>query len=70
MRSAQYLSAPDRTARILRGSAIVTQAVARRQREAAYQSKIEQASEMKGLCYGISGMVLALTRPHRQSNAA
>ena len=70
MRSAQHLSTPNRTARRIRGSAIVTQPVARRQREAAYRSKIEQASEMEGLCYGISGMVLALTRRHRQSNAA
>ena len=68
--SAQHLSAPDRTARILRESGIMTQAIARHQREAAYWSKIEQASEMEALCYDISGMVLALTCPHRQSNAA
>jgi hypothetical protein len=70
VRSAQRLSAPDRSARILRESGIVTKAVARHQRKAAYQGRIEQAREMEALCSGISGMVLALTRPHQQSNAA
>ena len=70
MRSAQHLSAPDRTARILRESSIVTKAVARHQREAAYRGKIEQAREMEALCSGISQMALELTQPHQQSNAA
>ena len=70
MRSAQYLSAPDRTDRILRESAIVAKAIARHRREATLQGRIEEACEMETLHSGISGMVLALTRPHQQSNVA
>jgi hypothetical protein len=70
MRSVQYLSAPDRTARILRESAIVAKAIARHQREAASQGRTEEAREMEALCSGVSEMVLTLTRPHQQSNAA
>jgi hypothetical protein len=70
MRSAQYLSAPDRTDRILRESAIVAKAIARHRREATLQGRTEEACEMETLHSGISGMVLALTRPHQQSNVA
>ena len=70
MRSAQYLSAPDRTDRILRESAIVAKAIARHRRETTLQGRTEEACEMETLHSGISGMVLALTRPHQQSNVA
>jgi hypothetical protein len=70
MRSVQRLSAPDRTVRILRESAIVAKAIARHRREAMLQGRIEEAREMETLHSGISGMVLALTRPHQQSNVA
>jgi hypothetical protein len=70
MRSVQYLSAPDRTARILRESAIVDKAIARHQREAASQGRIKETREMEALCSGVSEMVLELTRPHQQSSAA
>jgi hypothetical protein len=70
MRSVQRLSAPDRTVRILRESAIVAKAIARHRREAMLQGRIEEAHEMETLHSGTSGMVLALTRPHQQSNVA
>lgn len=70
MRSVQYLSAPNRTARILRESTIVAKAIARHQREAASQGRTKEAREMEALCSGVSEMVLALTRPHQQSSAA
>jgi hypothetical protein len=70
MRSVQYLLAPDRTARILRESAIVAKAIARHRREATSQDRTEEACEMETLYSGISGMVLALTRPHQQTNVA
>jgi hypothetical protein len=70
MRSVQYLSAPDRTARILRESTIVAKAIARHQREAASRGRTEEAREMEALCSGVSEMILALTRPHQQSSAA
>lgn len=70
MRSVQYLSAPNRTARILRESTIVAKAIARHQRQAASQGRTKEAREMEALCSGVSEMVLALTRPHQQTNAA
>ena len=70
MSSAQYLTAPDRTIRILRESSIVAKAVARHQREAASRGRTKEAREMEALCLGVSEMGLALTGPHQQSNAA
>ena len=70
MRSAQYLSAPDRTDRILRESAIVAKAIARHRREATSQGRTDEACEMETLYSGISGMVLELTRPHQHYNVA
>lgn len=70
MRSAQYQSASDRTAQILRESAIVSRAIARHQREATYQGRIQEAREMEALLSGVSRMVLEFTLPHQQSNVA
>jgi hypothetical protein len=70
MRSVQHLSAPDRTVRILWESAIVAKAITRHRREATLQGRTEEAREMETLHSGISGMVLALTRPYQQSNIA
>ncbi len=70
MRTIQYQSAPDRTAQILQESAIVSRAIARHRREATLQGRTEEACEMETLHSGISGMVLALTRPHQQPNVA
>jgi hypothetical protein len=70
MRSVQHLSTPDRTVRILRESAIVAKAISRHRREATLQGRTEEAREMETLHSGISGMVLALTRPYQQSNVA
>jgi hypothetical protein len=70
MRSVQHLTTPDRTVRILRESAIVAKAIARHRREATLQGRTEEAREMETLHSGISGMVLALTRPYQQSNVA
>jgi hypothetical protein len=70
MRSVQYLPAPDRTVRIVRESTIVAKAIARHRREATLQGRTEETGEMETLHSGISGMVLALTRPHQQANVA
>ena len=70
MRSAQYQPAPDRTAQILRESAIVSGAIARHRREAVLQGRIEEARELAALRSGISRMVLGFVQPHQQSNVA
>ena len=70
MRSAHYQSAPVRTTQILRESAVVAKAIARHQREATLQGRIEEAREMGTLGSGVYKMVLELTRPHRLSNSA
>jgi hypothetical protein len=71
MRSAQsYPIAGGHTTQIFLESAIVAKAIARHQREAASQSRTEEAREMEALCFGVSEMVLALTRAHQQSSAA
>jgi hypothetical protein len=70
MRSAQYQPAPDRTAQILRESAIVSGAIARHRREAVLQGRIEEARELEALRSGISRMVLGFVQPHQQSNVA
>ena len=70
MGSAQCLSVPDCTGRVLRESAIVARAIVRHQLEAALQGRTQEAHAMEDLCSGISGMILALTRSRQQSNAA
>jgi hypothetical protein len=70
MRSAHYQPAPDRTAQILRESAIVSRAIARHRREAALQGRIKEAREMEALRFGVSRMVLAFAQPYQQPNAA
>jgi hypothetical protein len=70
MRSAQYLTAPDRTARILRSSAVVARAISRHWREATLQGSADEAREMEALYLGVSSMAFGLTQPHQQSNVA
>ena len=70
MRSAHYQSAPERTAQILRESTVVAKAIARHQREATLQGRTEEVREMEGLGCGVYSMVLKLTLPPQQSNAA
>jgi hypothetical protein len=70
MRSAQYQPASDRTAQILRESAIVSRAIARHRREAVLQVRIEEAREMETLGSGVARMVLGFVQPYQQSNAA
>jgi len=70
MRGAQHQLPPERTSQILWEAAIVTKAIDRHQREAASWGRTKEAREMGALCSGVSEMVLALTRPHQQSNAA
>jgi hypothetical protein len=70
MRSAHYQSAPVRTTQILRESAVVAKAIARHQREATLQGRIEEAHEMGTLSSGVYEMVLELTRPQRLSSSA
>jgi hypothetical protein len=70
MRSTQYQPAPRRTAQILRESTIVCRAIARHQREATLQGRIEEAREMEALSSGVYRMGLEFTRAHQLSNAA
>ena len=70
MSSVRYLPAPDSAARTDRESEVVTRAIARHQREAACQSRAEEASQMETLRSGISGMVITLTRSHQPYNVA
>jgi len=70
MSSVRYLPALDTAVRTGRESDVVTRAIARHQREAASQSRTEEASQMENLRSGISEMVLTLARSHQQSNVA
>ncbi len=70
MRSAHYQPPPQRTTQILRESTVVAKALARHQREATLQGRIEEAREMEALSSGVYSMVLELTRPYQLSNAA
>jgi hypothetical protein len=70
MRSTQYQQKPGHAAQILQESAIVARAIARHQREATLQGRTEEAREMEALGSGVYSMVLKLTLPHQQSNAA
>jgi len=68
MSGVRYLSAPDNATRTGRESVVVAKAIARHQREAVSQSRIEEASQMETLRAGISEMVLELARSHQQSH--
>jgi hypothetical protein len=70
MRSAQYLAASDRTARILQESAIVARAISRHRREATLQGRTDEAREMEALYLGVSRIALELTQSHQQFDAA
>jgi hypothetical protein len=71
MRSTQYQPAPERMTRILQESAIVARAIARHQREATLQGRIEEAHEMKALHSGVGRMALKFIQPyHLVSDAA
>ena len=70
MKSAQSLSAPNHTSRILRESAIVARAISRHRREATLKGKTDEAHEMVALYLGVSKMALDLTQPHQQLDVA
>jgi hypothetical protein len=70
MRDTQHQLPPERTTQIFLEAAIVCKAIERHRRTATYRGETEEAYEMGALCCGVSEMVLALTRPHQQSNAA
>ncbi len=70
MRTIQYQAAPDRTAQILRESAIVSRAIARHRREASLQGRIKEAQEMEALYSGVSRMVLGFVQSHQHSSNA
>jgi hypothetical protein len=53
MKSAQSLSAPNRTSRILRESAIVARAISRHRREATLKGRTDEAHEMVALYLGV-----------------
>ena len=63
MRSShQYQPTPERTAQILRESAIVARAIARHRREAALQARTKEAHEMEVLHGGVCRMALEVVR--------
>ncbi len=70
MRSTHYQSVSERTAQILQESTVVAKAIARHQREATLQGRIEEVREMEALGSGVYSMVLKLTPPRQQTNAA
>ena len=70
MRGAQHQLPSERTPQILWEATIVCKAIARHQREVTLQGRTEEAHEMEGLGSGVYSMVLKLTLPHQQSNAA
>ncbi len=70
MKDTQHQLPPERTAQILWEAAIAYKAIERHRRTAIQRGEAEEAHEMRALGSGISEMVLALTRPHQQSNAA
>ena len=65
MRSTQYQPAPGHTAQILQESAIVAKAIARHQREATLQGRIEEAHEMEALHSGVGRMALKFIQPYQ-----
>ena len=70
MRSAQHQLLLEPTPQILWEATIVCKAIARHQREATLQGRIEKVREMEALGSGVYSMVLKLTLPPQQSNAA
>jgi len=70
MRTTQYQAAPNRTAQILRESAIVSRAITRHRREANLQGRIDEAQEMEALYSGVSRMVLGFVQPHQHASTA
>ena len=70
MRDTQHQLSSERTMQVLGEAAIVCKAIERHRRTATYRGETEEAYEMGALCCGVSEMVLGLTRPHQQSNAA
>ena len=70
MRGALHQLPSERTPQILWEAAIVCKAIARRQREATSQERTEEVREMEALGSGVYSMVLKLTLPPQQPNAA
>jgi hypothetical protein len=70
MKGAQHQLPSERTPQILWEAAIVCKAIARHRRNATSQGRTEEAREMEALGSGVYSMVIELTLPHQQSNAA
>jgi hypothetical protein len=70
MRDTEHQLQPDRTTQILGEAAIVCKAIERHRLTATYRGETERAHELGALGSGVSELILALTRPHQQSNAA
>jgi hypothetical protein len=70
MRSTPYWLASERTAEILRESAIVCKAIARQEENAASDGRAEEAHKMEVLCIGVSRMVLSLVERNQQADVA
>ena len=70
MKGTQHQLLSERTPQILWEAAIVRKAIARHQLDATLQGRSEEAREMEALGSGVYSMVIELTLPHQQSNAA
>jgi len=70
VRSAQHQLLLEPTPQILWEATIVCKAIARHRREAISQGRTEEAHEMEALGSGVYSMILKLTLPPQQSNAA
>ncbi len=70
MRSTQYQPAQGRSTQILQESAIVAKAIARHQREATLQGRIEEAHAMEALHSGVYMMALEFVRPYQPVSEA
>ena len=70
MRGTRHQLQPERTTQILGEAAIVCKAIERHLRAATYRGETERAHELGALGSGVSELILALARPHQQSNAA
>jgi len=70
MRDTRHQLQPERTTQILGEAAIVCKAIERHRLTATYLGDTERAHELGALGSGVSELILALTRPHQQFNAA
>jgi hypothetical protein len=70
MKDTQHQLSSERTTQVLGEAAIVCKAIERHRLTATYRGETETAHELGALGFGVSELILTLTRPHQQFNAA